>query len=160
MSRCQGQYAKSYKGKSHTVSTTQHENPFESVDVRYDVPGVRRESSNFAFFSSPPDAAMMMRPDEVTITKRCRFFVVLPPKKRENFRGASYSPPCFETGLWAAGDDRTTRLPSFKIRSLVLVKTGDHSMSSWLGGGSSVTSRGTTRELTLVLDAAGLALEA
>lgn len=33
-------------------------------------------------------------------------------------------------------------LPSLSIRSSLLVSTGDQSMSSWLGGGSSVMSLG------------------
>ena len=73
----------------------------------------------------------MIRPDDVTITNRCRFFVALPEKKRENFLGASSSPLLFlDVGLCEAAEDRTTKLPNFKIRSLFLLSTGDHSISS------------------------------
>jgi hypothetical protein len=65
------------------------------------------------------------------MTNRDRFFVADPEKKRENFLGASLSPlPFFDVGLCDAGEDKTTMLPSFKIRSLDLLNTGDHSMSS------------------------------
>ena len=57
------------------------------------------EISIFAFFSSPPAAAITIRPLDVTMTNRCRLLVVLPPpKKRENFLGAS-AEASFEFGL-------------------------------------------------------------
>ena len=77
-----------------------------------------------------------MRPLEVTMTSRCLFLVVLPPKKRDSFLWPSPSP--FPWGLLGIGEDITIRSPSFNIRSLFLVKTGDHSISSCVGGGNSV----------------------
>jgi hypothetical protein len=95
------------------------------------VPEAKRGISSLIFLSSPPDAARIIRPDEVTITRRCRFLVALPEKNRENFFGASNSPLLFlDVGLCEAAEERTTKLPNFKIRSLFLLSTGDHSISS------------------------------
>lgn len=80
---------------------------------------------------------------DVMRTSLSFFFVVLPLKKRENFGfsegvvGSPFLPP----GELAWEDVLTIKFPSFKIRSLLCVSTGDQSMSSWLGGGSSVMPR-------------------
>jgi hypothetical protein len=130
--------------RPHTVSTHHDVRPLPSLKLRHVVPGPSSEISILAFFSSPPDAAMMMRAPLVTMTSRWRFLVVLPDmKKRENLRGASCDDDsAFLTcGLCGCGDTVTTRLPSCRMRSFWRVSTGDHSMSSCEGAGSSVMRR-------------------
>jgi hypothetical protein len=77
----------------------------------------------------------------VIITSLCRFLIVLLLKKRENFfgvsAGSSFPPTGCPGGCWV-----TNILPSFSIRSSRFVRTGDQSMSNWLGGGNSVMSLG------------------
>lgn len=64
-------------------------------------------------------------------------------KNRWNFRGASCeaASPFLEFGLPCCAETVTTRLPSLRILSFERVRTGDHSMSSWEGAGSSVINR-------------------
>ena len=66
--------------------------------------------SIFAFFSSPPAAAMTTCPLLVTMTNRCRFFSVLAPKKRWNLLGVSAfeGSPFLDVGLWGGGEVRRT----------------------------------------------------
>lgn len=98
-------------------------------------------------FRSPPEGARIRRPPDVIITNLCLFFVLLAPKKRENLLGASNggSAPFLEVGLCGAGVELTTNCPSFNIRSFALVRTGDQSMSSCVGGARSVMIRGCGR---------------
>jgi hypothetical protein len=116
--------------------------------------------SIFAFFSSPPAAAITKCPLLVTMTSLCLFFIVLEPKNRCNLLGVSLlrGSPCLEVGECGGGDDVTTRLPSLRMRSLLRVRTGDHSMSSWEGGGSSVMSRGEGRRMEVLLLLAAIAM--
>ncbi len=73
------------------MSTHHDVSPLPSLMLRHVVPGPSSEISILAFFSSPPDAAIMMRALLVIMTSRWRFLVVLPDmKKRENFLGASW----------------------------------------------------------------------
>ena len=108
---------------------------------------------------------MIRRAEDVIITKRCLFLPAFPPppKKRESFLpvvltfSAPVSPltlPVFEFGLCGCDVDVTKRLPSLRMRSLLRVRTGDHSMSSWEGGGSSVMRWG--RERIWLLRAEGV----
>jgi hypothetical protein len=77
--------------KKLTVSTHHTVKLFESLKHRQLVPCPSSEISILAFFSSPPDAARTIRALLVTITRRCRFLVVLlDMKNRENFRGGSW----------------------------------------------------------------------
>jgi hypothetical protein len=52
----------------------------------------------------------------------------------------------------------TNMLPSLSIRSSLFVRTGDQSMSSWLGGGSSVINLG-FGGIGLLVDAAAAGVE-
>jgi hypothetical protein len=105
--------------------------PLLSLNIFHVVPGATRETSNFAFFSSPPEAASTTRALEVTITSLVLFFEVLPPKNRENFFGVStVGSPFFEFGLCGCDVTVTLRLPSLSMRSLFRVSTGDQSISS------------------------------
>lgn len=143
-----------------TVSTHQTVCPFVSLELRQLQPGASNDTSVFAFFSSPLALAITTLAHDVTMTKRCRFFTELLPKNREKRLGVSMgaeSPPPlaaplepFELG--GAGPVWTIRLPSFNMRSFVPVSTGDHSMSIWLGGGSSVIKRGCGRMLPLLVE--------
>lgn len=128
-----------------TVSTHQAVMPLPSLKLLKLTPGPTSGISSFAFFSSPPDAARTMRALEVTITRRCLRFDVLPPKNLENFFGVSLAASPFPFGLCGCEVTVTFRFPSFKIRSLFLVRTGDQSISSCEGGGSSVMTRGCGR---------------
>lgn len=98
----------------------------------------------FASFRSPPAGARINLPPDVIITSLCLFFVALAPKNLENLLGCSIgtSGPDLDVGLYGAGAECTTNWPSFKMRSLAFVRTGDQSMSSWVGGASSVMMRG------------------
>jgi hypothetical protein len=52
-------------------------------------------------------------------------------------------PFIFAVGLVGAGVMSTSWFENLMILSLLRVSTGDHSISSWLGGGISVIRRGT-----------------
>jgi hypothetical protein len=86
---------------------------------------------------------------EVMRTRRSFFLVVLPLKKRENLgfsvgvAESAFLPP----GELPCEELLTIRFPSLRMRSLLCVRTGDQSMSSWLGGGSSVMPRSCGREV-------------
>jgi len=123
------------------VSTHHTVWPFASSCIRQVQSEANRDISVFAFFSSPPAAAKIIRPLDVTSTSLCLFLVVEPPKNLESFLCPSPS-PFLVLGLLGSGAVSTIRFPSFRMRSLFLVKTGDHSMSSWVGGGNSVMMRG------------------
>ena len=84
-----------------TVSTHQTVCPFASIWLFHAQSGANREISCFDLFSSPPAGASTMRPLEVTMTSRCLFLVVLPPKKRDSFLWPSPSP--FPWGQFAGG---------------------------------------------------------
>jgi hypothetical protein len=114
-----------------TVSTDHDVMPLLSLNIFHVVPGATSETSNFAFFSSPPEAASTTRALDVTITSLVLFLEVLPPKNRENFFGVSTAgSPVFEFGLCGCDVTVTLRLPNLSMRSLFLVSTGDQSMSN------------------------------
>jgi hypothetical protein len=135
--------------RSLTVSIHHIVNPFASFQLLQFVPGDSKLISSLAFFSSPPDAARISLPPLVTMTRRCRFFVVL-LKNLENLRAGSW-PGGVESTLpimllflapgACGGQTVTIKLPSLRIRSFDRVSTGDQSMSSCDGGGMSVISR-------------------
>lgn len=120
---------KRFRSTPRTVSTSQAVRPFESWNDLHEQPVASRETSSLSFLSFVPAAHMRTRALEVIITNRDRFLIVFPPKKRENFLGASAG-SSFPPTAWPAGCCVTNILPSFRIRSSLLVKTGDQSMSS------------------------------
>lgn len=136
-------------GRKLTVSTHQAVMPLPSLKLLKLTPGPTSGISSFAFFSSPPDAARTMRALEVIITRRCLRFDVFPPKNLENFFGVSPPASPFPLGLCGCEVTVTLRFPSFRIRSLFLVRTGDQSISSCEGGGNSVMTRGFGRDWLL-----------
>jgi hypothetical protein len=116
-----------------TVSTHHCVSPLESTKLFQDVPDPRSAISNLDFFSSPPDAARIIRAQLVTMTSLCLFLVVCEDMKNlENLRGASWldGSPFLACVLAGSGETVTIRLPNLRMRSLALVSTGDHSRSS------------------------------
>lgn len=127
------------RGEDMLTVSTHHTNwPLASCCVLQEQSDDVKDSSCLARLSSPPAGARMIRPLEVTMTSLWRFFVVLLPKKRDSFLWPSSPLPL---PPWDNGVTITMRSPSRKIRSLVRVRTGDHSISSCVGGGSSVMMR-------------------
>jgi hypothetical protein len=124
-----------------TVSTSQAVSPLPSTKLLHAHPGASKFTSSFSFLSFVPAAHIRTRALLVIMTSLLRFFTVLPPKKRENFFGCSAGSSLPPTA-WPAGCCVTNMFPSFNILSSRFVRTGDQSMSSCEGGGSSVMRRG------------------